>query len=92
MSRKSKVEFNMRAWDKLVTDVINNHAVPRMRRVADACNARLDRPGYMVSVEGDNPLNKRDYSATVITATGDAMYDNQKNNTLVKNFNKAAGR
>ena len=38
---KPKITFNMDAWDDLVTEIINNEAVPRMKRVADAANSRL---------------------------------------------------
>lgn len=83
---KTELTFHAEAWDDIVKGVINEVGVPAMQRVADASNAGLDRPGYMVSVEGDDPLRKRDYRATVITATEDAMYDNAKHNTLVNNF------
>lgn len=86
-----ELKFNADGWDEIVKEVINEVAVPRMKRVADASNAGLDRPGYLVSTEGDNPLQKRDYRATVITATEDAMYDNAKNDTLLKNFHLAGG-
>lgn len=86
-----KLKFHRDGWDSLVREVVDNEAVPRMRRVADACNGHLDRPGYLVSVEGDDQLRKRSYRATVITATGDAMRDNQKHNRLVGEFHQAGG-
>lgn len=86
-----KLKFNKAAWNAMVKEIIETEGVARMQRVADAANAHLDRPGYMVSVEGDDPLTKRDYRATVITATEDAMYDNARNNRLVTEFHKAGG-
>ena len=47
--------------------------------------------GFMVSTEGDEPLTKRDYRATVITASAAAMRLNAKHNTLLQHFNEAAG-
>jgi hypothetical protein len=86
------IKFNKKAWNALVTDVIDNVAVPRMQRVADASNATLEEgEGYMVSTEGDDPLDKRSYRATVITTTPEAMRSNAKNNTLVKNAYLAGG-
>jgi hypothetical protein len=81
------VTFNAKEWNAIVKHVIETQAVPAMQVVADASNATLSGDqGYFVSTEGDDPLTKRDYRAPVITATGDAMRDNAKNNTLVKNF------
>lgn len=88
---KVRVKWDKNGWDKVVQEVIENDAVPRLQRVADAANEHLDRDGYKVSVEGRNPLQKRDFRATVITATEDAMYDNQKNNRLVTEFHRAGG-
>ncbi|MUL44469.1 hypothetical protein FZI85_17240 [Mycobacterium sp. CBMA293] len=63
-----------------------------MQRVADAANSHLKKgPGYKVSVEGDDPLKKHDYRATVITATPEAMNDNAKHNRLVAEFHQAEG-
>jgi hypothetical protein len=75
-----------------------------MTRVADACNAELGaswdgdtmvaggpESGYMVSTEGDDPLDRRDYSATVITANWPAIEDNATRQTLVNNFHLAGG-
>jgi hypothetical protein len=87
----AELKIDADGWDEVVKEVINTVAVPRMERVAAASNEQLDRPGYMVSVEGSEALQKRDYRATVITATEDAMYDNAKNNTLVANFYLAGG-
>ena len=91
MARKARIKFHDAGWDKIVGDIIDTEGVSRMRRVADASNANLDREGYKVSVEGDKPLRKRDFRATVITATDDAKYDNGKNNTLVQNLHLAGG-
>lgn len=46
---------------------------------------------YMVSVEGSNPLNLKDYRATVIAVTDRAKIDNARNQTLVRNFHLASG-
>ncbi|QDF19742.1 hypothetical protein QEH38_gp10 [Mycobacterium phage LilSpotty] len=88
---KVRVKWNNKGWDEITQQVIDNDAVPRLQRVADAANEHLDRDGYKVSVEGRNPLQKRNFRATVITATADAMYDNQKNNRLVSEFHRAGG-
>ncbi|MGV0805807.1 hypothetical protein [Mycolicibacterium setense] len=87
----ARIKFNAKGWDELAEQVIETEGVQRMQRVADAANSHLDREGYKVSVEGGKPLQKRDYRATVITATADAMYDNQKNNRLVSEFHRAGG-
>jgi hypothetical protein len=88
---KSNVTFNDAAWDELVRHVIKTEGEPRMQRVADACNADLGEEGYMMSSNGDEPLTKRDFRATVITANAHAMRDNAKNNTLIHNFHLAGG-
>ena len=90
---KAKIKFHKKGWDKIVTQVIDNEGVPRMKRVADACNTGLDsgREGYKVSTEGDDPLEKRDYRATVITTSAEAIIDNAKHNTLIQNFHLAGG-
>lgn len=85
-------EMDQDGWDALVKEVISTQGVPRMKRVADACNEQdgLD-DGYRVSVEGPEPLRQHDYRATVITATGAAIRKNARNNTLIKNFHQAGG-
>ncbi|SHU53969.1 hypothetical protein [Mycobacteroides abscessus] len=86
------VKWNKRAINQLVKTVVEVDGVPRMKRVAKACNdeARIT-DGYRVSVEGDEKLTKADYRATVITATTQAMRNNAKHNTLVRNLPKAGG-
>ena len=92
MARRSNIRFNKAGWDEVVKHVIDTEGVDRMKRVADASNQGLDDPnGYQVSTEGDEPLSKRDYTATVITASAEAMRDNAKHNTLVKNLHRAGG-
>jgi hypothetical protein len=93
-----RLRFNKPNWNKMVKDIVDTECVKRMHRVADACNAGLplsekaESPAnYMVSVQGDKPLSKRGYRATVITATGAAMRDNASNNTLVHNLHLAGG-
>lgn len=46
---------------------------------------------YMVSVEGSDPLNLRDYRATVITVTNRAKIDNARNQSLIRNLYRAGG-
>lgn len=88
---KNRIKFNDKGWDEIVEHVIDTEGVPRMKRVADASNRHLDREGYKVSTEGGKRLQKQDYRVTVITATEDAMYDNQKHNRLVTEFYQAGG-
>jgi len=88
---RSNLKFNKKAWDEIVKHVIDTEGVDRMKRVADAANGHIDSDGYQVSTQGDDPLDKRDYSATVITADAEAMADNAKHNTLVQEFHKAGG-
>lgn len=92
MAKGIKIEFHKEGWDALIKGVVETVGVSRMSAVAAAANssAGLD-DGYRVSVEGDDPLQQHDYRATVITATGAAMSDNMKNNTLVNNFHVAGG-
>lgn len=89
----AKLEFEADGWDEIVKGVINTVGVERMTRVAEACNQSegLGDGGFMASVEGSRPLQKRDYRATVITVTEDAKRANAKNNTLVNNFYLAGG-
>lgn len=89
---RSRITFHQQGWDDIAEQVIETEGVDRMKRVADAANENLDRDGYKVSVEGGDPLRKRDFRATVITATADAMYDNAKNNRLVSEFHRAGGQ
>ena len=87
---KAKMDWNMRGWSELVSEIVDTEGVRRMQKVADACNQDDDTDGYMVSVEGGNPLYKRDYRATVITTTGAAIRGNAEHQTLVKNFYRAS--
>jgi hypothetical protein len=92
---KVEVEWDESGWDDIAKEVILTSGVPRMQRVADACNAAdiTEGVGYQVSVEGieSKELGQRDYRVTVITATNQAMKHNAEENTLVKNFYLAAG-
>ena len=83
---KGKFVLNRKAINMIVQEAIDNVAVPHMQDVADRCNEHIDSDGYMVSVEGDDPLDKRDYRATVITADAKAMIDNAKHHRLVNEF------
>jgi hypothetical protein len=88
----AKIVFHREAWQDLAKEVVESDGVDRMQRVADAANAHLKKgPGYKVSVEGDNPLDKRDFRATVITTTPEAMNDNRKHNRLVAELHRAEG-
>jgi len=88
---KSKITFNKAAWNALAKEVVETEGVRRMKRVADACNGNVEEDGYKVSVEGDEPLNKRDYRATVITSDYESMRDNAEHNRLVSEFHQAGG-
>lgn len=87
----SPVRFNQKAWNQMVSHVLDTDGVARMSRVADACNSADDTDEYKLSVEGVAPLRKRDYRVTVITAGGIAARRNAVNNTLVANFYLAGG-
>lgn len=85
MAKQFKV--NRKARNALVKEIVESVCVPAMQQVADKCNADagLD-DGFRVSVEGDDPLDKRDYRATVITATPQAIRHDRKHDTLLRNF------
>lgn len=85
MAKQFKV--NRKALNAITKQVIDTVGVERMQKVADACNADLGEPdGYLVSIEGDDPLDKRDYRATVITASAHAIRHDRKHDTLLRNF------
>jgi len=92
----AKLELDRKALQQLIIQIVDEECVPRMQRVADACNAGLSlsagEKGYMVSTEGDKPLTKHSYRATCITAGAEAILDNAANNTLIKNFHLAGGK
>lgn len=88
----AKIQIHSEAWGGIVAEVIKTVGEPAMQRVAAAANAADGlEDGYRVSSEGAKSLGKRSFRATVITATAEAMAKNAKNNTLVNNFNLAAG-
>lgn len=95
MAEDAKIELDKEALQELIIQIVDEECVPRMRRVAAACNANLNlsagEKGYMVSTEGDKPLTKHSYRATCITAGAEAIIDNAHNNTLVQNFHIAGG-
>lgn len=91
MTRKAKVKFNKNGWNEVVRHIVDTEGVKRMTRVADASNADIEGDGFMVSTEGDDPLDRRDYTATVITTTPEAMRANAKHNLLIKNLHRASG-
>lgn len=85
-----RFKFNKKGWEQVAKHIIETEGVDRMRRVADASNREAGiTDGYMVSAEGDDVLRKRDYRATVITATGEAIRDNAETNRLVTNLHLA---
>ncbi len=85
------MKVNKKRMNQLIARLVDTAGVDRMERVADACNAQIDTDGYKVSTEGDQPLTKHSYRATVITADAEAMRDNMKNNTLINNLHHAGG-
>ena len=87
----AKLKFDKKGWNAIVKEIIDSQGVDRMKRVADECNAYVETDGYMVSVEGDDDLNSRDYRATVITTNGEAIRDNAEHNRLVQNLHRAGG-
>lgn len=88
MAKQFKV--NRKALNALTKQIIDTTGVELMQKVADACNAELGQPdGYRVSVEGDDPLDKRDYRATVITASAEAIRADRKHDYLLRNFGVA---
>lgn len=79
-----------KGWEQLAKDIVATEGVDRMKRVADACNDEAGiTDGYRVSNEGSEPLTPRDFHATVITATAEAIADNNKHNRLLGNFFRA---
>lgn len=84
-------KINKKRLSALIAKAVDTEGVARMQRVADACNAGIESHGYMVSTEGDEPLSKHSYRATVITANAEAMRDNLLNNTLINNLHLAGG-
>ena len=88
MAKQYKVNRN--ALNAITKQAIDEIGVPMMQRLADKCNAELgERDGYRVSVEGDDPLTKRDYRATVITASIAAIRHDRKHDTLLRTFGEA---
>lgn len=92
------LKFNESVMDDLAKQAIDKIGVPIMEGVADACNAEVgeaDLPEgkkhFMVSVEGDSSLTRRDYRATVIAVTPYAKRHNAKHNTLVRNLSSGGG-
>lgn len=95
MADDTEIALDKEALQALIIEIVDSECVPRMHRVADACNAGLTwgpgQKGYMVSVEGDKPLTKHSYRATCITAGAAAIRDNAASNSLVRNFHLAGG-
>lgn len=85
MAKQFKV--NRKARNQIVKQIVDDVCVPAMQKVADQCNQEAGiSDGYRVSVEGDDPLDKRDYRATVITATPQAIRHDRRKDTLLRNF------
>ena len=89
----NKLVFHLDAWRELEREVVATEGVARMQRVASAANQAAGiTDGYRVSVEGSGEqLTKRDYRATVITATAEAMRAEAEHGSLVGNFYQAGG-
>lgn len=101
------LEMNMGGWEATIRGIVDQHLSPAAERIADASNDDMmaDPPpgwnaseqqlseGYRAGTEGvpSRQLHKRDYRATVITATYEAMADNAAHNRLVNNFGLAEG-
>ena len=78
-------------WNKVISEIIATEGQRRMQRVADAANRNSGTNQYKTGIEGERPLRKRDYRATVFTAGPEAIRDNRRNNTLVRYFHLAGG-
>lgn len=92
------LKMNAAGWDMLLIGIVEKECRPRAEDIAHACNEQMasagigstdDAPGYRAGTEGEKPLKKGEYRATVITATNPAKYDNATNNRLVSNFHRA---
>lgn len=89
----NKIVFHLDAWREVAKQVVETEGVARMQRVASAANQAAGiTDGYRVSVEGPGErLQKHEYRATVITATGAAMRAEAEHGSLVGNFYQAGG-
>jgi len=90
--------LNRKAREEIVKQVIETDGVQRMDRVAKACDAEAGitgteaiESGFMVSIEGEDSLKKRDYRVTVIAANAQAIRHDRKHDTLLRNFHLAGG-
>jgi hypothetical protein len=105
MARSGEVEWNENNLDAMLRGVVNLVLVPRAQAIADACNEQSaassdhgerttdeEKRGYRAGTEGEKPLRKHDYRATVITATNAAAADNARHNRMVENFHLAEGQ
>ncbi len=87
---QSGFKVNKKALTALQKQLVDEVCVPMAEKVADACNRDLGDPdGYRVSIEGDDPLDKRDYRATVIAASAHAIQADRKHDYLLRNFGQA---
>ncbi|ORA92099.1 hypothetical protein [Mycobacteroides abscessus] len=86
----AQFRLNRKAQSELTKEIVERVCVPMMQRVADACNQEAGlEDGFRVSVEGDDPLDKRDYRATAIAATAEAIRYDHKHDALLHNFGEA---
>lgn len=87
----SKVRMNRKGWDQLVKQVVDSKLVPAAEAIAADCNQAAGiTDGYRAGTEGELSLRVRDYRATVITATHEAIRDNARHDRLINNLSIGA--
>lgn len=87
------LKLRAKELDRIKADVLKTEGIKRMTRVRDACRSQSGCDGYMLSVEGPNPLRypMADKFVTVITADLESIIDNAEHQRLISNFHLAAG-
>ena len=81
---ESQVRMNRKGWDQLIKQVVDERLEPAAQAIAADCNSAAGiEDGYRAGTEGELSLRVRDYRATVITATWEAIRDNAKHNRLI---------
>ena len=88
MADDAEIVLDKEAMNALIIEIVDTECVPRMARVAAACNAGITTTGkgYMVSTEGDKPLTKHTYRATCITAGAAAIIGQRRQQHVGKEF------